>query len=301
MWENSIKCDTGIRVVFIFAVVGAIVPIYIIYTYFGNPPWQIELDKFAQLGPIGDLLSGSSMPFITFATLILVYLTYKSQSEEFKMTRNLVEKQNETSEKQRFENTFFSLLSLHHEIVNAIKHKDEKSQKEYDGRKYFFEAYGLFYEIYTYNRNIQNQPIYIPEKELDETTFNYRKSKIGTTEESLLKFSYEIFYDDHQENIGHYFRNLYHLLRLINESCLVNIEKLSYSKILGAQLSSYELVLLFYNCWVGHGSEHFKPMIFKYGMLDNMNIECLLDQKHIQEFEIIKDYYNNLFTGVINE
>jgi hypothetical protein len=75
---------------------------------------------------------------------------------------------------------------------------------------------------------------------------------------------------------------MYNIVKFIATSEAEN--KQTYINILRAQLSSSELNLLFYNCISKYGSEKFRPLVEKFGLLENMDFSRLLDQKHRELF-----------------
>ena len=161
--------------------------------------------------------------------------------------------QNATLKLQQFESTFFSMLNLHHQIVDGIDIDTTKggglfsTEKERDitltGRdcfQYFFRGYEEIYESW--------------HSEDDELI------RIGK--------SYTQFYLNHQTDLGHYFRNLYNILKFIHKKNPG--DKFFYVNLLRAQLSSSELLMLFYNCLSQFGNDKFKPLIEQYHFLQNM-------------------------------
>jgi Putative phage abortive infection protein len=78
--------------------------------------------------------------------------------------------------------------------------------------------------------------------------------------------------------VGHYFRSLYNMVKLIHRSDLD--DKHLYTNLIRAQLSSYEQVLLLYNCVTPLGEQKFKPLIEMYGLFKNMNLSLLIDEQH---------------------
>lgn len=96
--------------------------------------------------------------------------------------------------------------------------------------------------------------------------------------------SYMEFYHENQADLGHYFRNMNHILKLIKETDYI-VNKKRYSNLLRAQLSSYELVLLFYNALGVYGVEKFKPLIEEYSFLKNLDWSLIFDATHIDEYD----------------
>jgi hypothetical protein len=95
--------------------------------------------------------------------------------------------------------------------------------------------------------------------------------------------AYERFYldSDHQNGLGHYFRTLYHVFRFVDDNkVLTTGEKRRYTSLVRAQLSQGELLVLFYNCVSAYGIEKFKPLVERYGLLENLNTDELLNKSH---------------------
>ena len=114
----------------------------------------------------------------------------------------------------------------------------------------------------------------------------------------LGRTAYSIFFKKFHFAIGHYFRHLYHILNFISEQeneriikAKTNIkdkEKLqkreeeikkdfkTYANFVQAQMSTHELFLLFYNMLTFKKNE---ALITKYGILENLAMEDLLDEK----------------------
>jgi hypothetical protein len=61
--------------------------------------------------------------------------------------------------------------------------------------------------------------------------------------------------------------------------------KKRYTSIVRAQLSQFELGMLFYNGVSKYGNEDFKPMIETYGLLENFNQDSLADPEHEKFYE----------------
>lgn len=81
-----------------------------------------------------------------------------------------------------------------------------------------------------------------------------------------LSVLYEYFYDKYGHVLGHYFRNMYYVLYYIDETKRSRY----FSKIYRAQLSRYELAMLFYNIMGTYTSTAFNRLVFKYDMLDDL-------------------------------
>jgi len=81
---------------------------------------------------------------------------------------------------------------------------------------------------------------------------------------------YTKFYIEYEYLFGHYYRNLYRIVKFINESKLINNDlKKEYRGILRAQLSSYELMMLFYNVSYSEKGKKFKEQLTNCNFFDN--------------------------------
>lgn len=267
-----------------------------LYTYkFGVGLW----DTPEKWGALGDFFGGILNPVLAFSSLVLLLATLRqnhkalSQNEdalrlnnaELEMTREELSEskkaliqQAEILKKQSFEGTFFNLLSIHQDLVNSIDlvAKNNKVTKGKDCFKPFYQRLRDNFNQLRYNKSLDPEYFsihfdkkYLREKELDEKWL---------LSEEYIKSSYMAFYGFEQDEIGHYFRNLYNIIKFVDQS---DIEKKKlYINILRAQLSTYELALLFYNCLSPVGSIKFKPYIEKYALLKGVNSKILLRESH---------------------
>ena len=112
---------------------------------------------------------------------------------------------------------------------------------------------------------------------ISESMENKRKDNFDVILDTYLRF-----YNKNQSDLGHYFRNLYHIIKLVKYSDIV--DKLKYTNLVRAQLSSYELLLLFYNCLSTNGKEKFKPLIEEFHLLKNMPKKELIYPQDIEQY-----------------
>lgn len=215
--------------------------------------------------------------FAGAVALIWLVAGYRLQSDELRLqreelaaTRNelagqreQLELQNATFVLQRFESTFFELLRVHSQIVegmDVVHPITYERRASRDGMNVLFERLQTIYgERPSYHHD---------ENESDRTTG-----------------AYVSFYKERQAEVGHYFRHLYHVVKFVDRASVD--DKHLYMDFLRAQLSSYELALLFYDCLTGQGLAKFKPLIEKYALLKNLPTELLLDpHQHPRYYEV---------------
>lgn len=228
-------------------------------------------DKF---GAVNALFSG-----LAFAGLIITLLYQKEelklQREELNGQKKEFEEQNKTLKRQRFENTFFNMLSLQQEIVSNLSYEWT-----------FISNYNFsLFEVQkpTKTKNTYNG------RDVFEAIFEY----VDIENKSHLKYSdgirnyIESFGIDDFVNIislsrfDHYFRHLYHIFKYVDTSDLIeDDERYDYTSIIRSQLSDYELVMLFYNCLSENEKDKFKPLIEKYTIFNNLRDDLLVKSEH---------------------
>jgi hypothetical protein len=97
-------------------------------------------------------------------------------------------------------------------------------------------------------------------------------------EMSMLTYraSYKPF-QGHQGKLGHYFRHLYQLIKFVDSSEILTFEeKYDYVRIIRAQLSVYEQILIYYNSFASFGKVWIdQDYIVNYKLIKNIPIPLL--------------------------
>jgi len=217
---------------------------------------------------------------------------FELQREEMELTREVFIDQSKTLKTQQFESTFFNSLNLLNNIIENINFTKVPSPprgiqsrsiaieepKTYYGRdsfEYFFKEYINIYTDLKIDYIFKKfNKVYIPSKQYNLSTENYNL---------FIQDSYLIFFGKYQSDLGHYFRTLYNIIKFVNDSNQEN--KKYYTNLVRSQFSTFEHLLLFYNCVSIFGYENFKPLVIEYSLLDNMPIDKLLDKEHCQFYD----------------
>ncbi|MDQ0256754.1 cell shape-determining protein MreC [Evansella vedderi] len=159
----------------------------------------------------GDFLITIASPIIALSAFIVAFFTYKQKGLE--------------NEKKRIENIFFQLLNMHHEIVNSLEYElNSMEERVVKGRGYFRKVYRDLVKTYVEQRT--GEPVSM---------------------EDLQRASYFIMEEKEGDHLLHYYRNLYQLVRWVtkHKGILEKHERKEYIQILKAQLSQYEISLLY--------------------------------------------------------
>lgn len=237
----------------IIVALAAVLALVAAVTYLRYYPGPI-LQEHSKWGEFGDFFGGTLNPIFGFLTLIALLLTVILQSRELANSTKELATTARALERQNFERTFFELLRLYNENVSAIDLRDrEEGTVTAVGR----DCIRILYEK-------RFRPIY-NEVLTQNPTLDLR---------SIIDRSYDKFFAQEQHEIGHCFRALYWAFKFIDESGVV--DKGRYAGIMRAQLSSYELALLFYNVLHRRGSK-FQPLIEKYALFEHASLKLLFD------------------------
>ena len=140
----------GIMVVaYIVTILAVIVSLYfiIIAIMHISSYQQTENLLFEQMkSSIGDLAAGTIGICLTFASTLFLFITFKEQREQF------AESQKNT-DKDRFESTFFNLLSMLYQVrENINKEISQSTDNEMKSLKDFYEGFKVMDNYKTFFR-----------------------------------------------------------------------------------------------------------------------------------------------------
>lgn len=186
-----------------------------------------------------------------------------------------VVKQSKTSKVQQFENTLFNLIYLQNDILSGI------SKGEHHGRQVFSLAVAIVQQVL-------DGELFTSDDGAGGTIV--RKEAIVNLEhaKNIFRSQYiENYYKDFEDAFSHYFRNLYHILKYIHQSTLINDRlKHFYASLVRAQLSQNQLHVWMFNAmWPEHGNPNALYLIKKYNMFKNFNEDTVTPAVWWEYFE----------------
>ncbi|MEL6882929.1 MAG: putative phage abortive infection protein [Pseudomonadota bacterium] len=215
--------------------------------------------KFSMLPPneIGDTLAGifGSLAFLAaIAALIMQSAELSAQRQELSRQADESQKRNEFLHQQSVENSIFEMLRTHNQVVNGLDllAKDD-GRPVATGR----DCFSSFYK--TMSRA-------------------YRKKRKGHDDEVARFYASTVLWNEHGNDLGHYFRLLYNSFRFISETDKELQYK--YGRLFRAQLSDPELLLIYYNCLSEKGKT-FLNYAVEFEIFDNLPVSKILDQSHL--------------------
>jgi len=183
---------------------------------------------------------------------------------------------------QAVENTILKQLEFHYNLLNRIKINYGLAGRGFGypnapSDAYGQEAFELFYEIL--KENYLTMPGFFKENINDE--------------ERRIKDSFTQLYKVHGSLFGNYFKNLYLLIKYINDINVAGFERRYYIDLVKSQLSKYELLVLAYDCiWIQDKpkGENFIEFAREYKLLSAL-----------EEDELIKSASSINHTNIFNE
>jgi len=163
--------------------------------------------------------------------------------------------QRESNSRQNFESNFFSLLSHFQDIVSQIDVERIKTTRIGTSAKTKNETHVV--------RKMEG-------RDAIRRMLELLRGSLNTTDFKNVKIvckKYDKFFDKWCDDLGHYFRILYHIFRMIDERCPG--DQVYYARLVRAHLSSSEIALLSYNLVCGEGRDKFIKYAEKYALLHN--------------------------------
>ncbi len=264
-------------------------------------------NAYAARGQYGDQFGAINALFSGFAFAGII-VTLLFQRRDLAETRNVMAQ-------ERFDTTFFQLLNLHIQTSKTIKTRSREGQQAFEEFVESLKKSDPDFFVFAALQKIRHDKIReiidtktinkneLPELDSDEIAnlseaitkgtrgfANYLDQDVAMHKERVIK-AYEKAALAYIDYFSHYFRNLYHLLKFVDESALISAEERKrYAKFIRAQLSDIELVCLFYNSLApvtlpGRGSMELgypkmQTYLKKYDMLQNMNPLSLVHPTH---------------------
>lgn len=212
------------------------------------------LELLQRLGVTGDLFGGINALFAALAfggVAIAAYLQFGT---------------NRQAQVQTFEGAFFSAVDLLHRIGEGLQFDDSIL----DSKGFDIQVARL--RLLAGGKGEQTARPICSGREVFPALVSGIARRANTPE--AVSEKYRLLQTEHNYVLGHYFRHLYQVLKLIDrqsEEVIDKRRKESYASMLRAQLSTSELALLLLNCtgdMVDQGQ--FRNLLVKYRMLEHL-------------------------------
>lgn len=229
-------------------------------------------------GVIGDTIGGIVGPLVGFIGVILTFLAFYIQFQANQVQIKALEEQKKSAQQQekqillqQFESNFFELLKLQRENVSELDYRHNK------GRNVIIKIVNELFEIMQalidtniiQDKRLDEQDLanisytilfFGTDETVEDVLENRFHEKYSSIEEPIKAFiqalrnkinpynSDKYYFNGHQSRLGHYFRHLRRTVTFVHRnSFLTTIQKKEYIRILRAQLSNHEQIILFFN------------------------------------------------------
>lgn len=271
---------------------------------------EIAYKGHPTIGEFGDMFGATNALFSGLAFVGVIYAIILQRKElrlqrsELRQTREEFKIQNDTLAKQRFENTFFQMIELHHEIVDKLSYRDTSEH-------YNPSSGTIVYDTTWEKRNMLS---FAKKSLIDiikiQIATNSNQDMANSDEDDIviirnlnawknIQDAYKEFYykEDFGSKLSHYYMNLYHIFKFIyTNPYLLPKEKKDYSSIARAQLSQDELFLVYYNAmYEYHGNPKFLFLVKEFNLMENF------DASDVDKFLSHQEIFNHLIENVNNQ
>lgn len=185
----------------------------------------------------------------------------------------------------QFENTFFNMTQTFEYIVEGLS--IERTDVQGGDTEIIISNYYSASETPT-EQDSTNAGKDIKGRAVFKYIYQQRKLEGKLLSDAIAESGIDTYEMALKGILDHYFRYLYRILKFIDETDLIDEEqKYRYASMFRAQLSEFELVLIYYNGVAHTGSEKLKPLLEKFSILKNIRWEDLASGKVVEGKELI--------------
>lgn len=269
--QDSIYTErTGTILIVISAIV--FISSIIVFVAFGSWQFSSILDE-TKVGTFGDFIGGVVGTLLAFVASILYYVALKEQRKELSQNHEAIRLQTKALNQQIEE---FEAQKKELELSREVYSKQCEIMKEEERTMHIQQFDSHFFGMLQMYRDIKNGLcVHSGGDDFFLTLINTIKDNldITTREYGVLKKKihgqYINVFTSYQNILSPYFRCLYRLIRQIDDNeFLSEEEKWRYVKLVRAQLSDFELLIIYYNCCTTVAEKalllYYKYNIFKH-------------------------------------
>ena len=122
MIQSFLKEHWSVIAWFLVAITVLSVVAYVLNFNLNHKPYEkyILSDEAADWGTFGDYIGGFVGTIFTIIAALFVWLTYESQKEQLRLSKETAEQQDKTLKQQQFETTFFHMVSELRKMVDSV-------------------------------------------------------------------------------------------------------------------------------------------------------------------------------------
>lgn len=258
-------------------VISAIVFIFAIIVFVTCGSWQFStiLDE-TKVGTFGDFIGGVVGTLLAFVASILYYVALKEQRKELSQNHEAIRLQTEALNQQIEE---FEAQKKELELSREVYSKQCEIMKEEERTMHIQQFDSHFFGMLQMYRDIKNSLCSNSEGNdfFQNLIYTIKDNSLTTTRDygelkKIVQGHYIKVFTSHQNILSPYFRCLYRLIRQIDDNeFLSDEEKWRYVKLVRAQLSDFELLVLYYNCCTTE-AEKALLLYYKYNLFKHLQV-----------------------------
>ncbi|MES2726868.1 MAG: putative phage abortive infection protein [Bacteroidota bacterium] len=278
----------------------------VIYFLHGNTKGTV----YTNLGLSGDFIGGILGTIISLLSLIYLVSAFRLQKRELEETKKYLHK-------QQFESTFFKMLDMINIIGNDLKIEDSENKPILQGnmfyRKFFnmmtanykFEFIEPYSDLKNYHftnfvtshiNNTDPDKSFYKEKPMwgndnayhvrNDFDVNLTKAWKEEHDKEFCGIVYTYSYERFDTQLGHLFRYIYNAMQFVINECKTDVSQQKiYINFIQAQLSNYQLVIMFYSgvsktSFSIDDEAKFHTDADKFEIFQNLNGNLLFDPEH---------------------
>jgi len=157
------------------------------------------------------------------------------------------------------------------ERARASEREEERAaaEKRRDAEQTFFRLMELRLRVLEDVRTGRGDTLKIGSDAFDRFVNQVASSSFEYHDHEIHKLQYDAVYKRNVNDLGHYFRFTYHIMLFAKEN--FGRHSYKYVRLLRAQLSNAEIVIIALNCAYGEGREKMAPLVERYSLLHNMD------------------------------
>ena len=261
--------------------------------------WTISEEK---VGQFGDFVGGVVGCIFALVGVILYYVALTDQREDIRINREALETQvktlnqqieefkAQTKEMQETRTVYEEQTKLYRKQTEYYEQqvKELKSQTRISSLQHFNSE---FYNLLSVFINIRNDCLTPINNLLLKLSGNIpNKHEICKTHQYLIEVYTKLYYDN-PDALSIYFKTLYRLLKMIEQSQIEDEYKRRYAKTVRSQLSEKELLVIYYDYYSEFG-EKVRLIASKYYLLKHLNM--------MDKFEFCSESFSKQKTPVIS-
>lgn len=275
-----VRINDYTKLAWFFVWLGLAIVIFAIVVYCNQ-----DTESGFSLNLLGDFMSGTVSATWSLAGLFFIYVAFLGQKQqlltqqlelmysqlELKYTRlelhgqkqEMID-QNNTLKHQRFENSFFQLLNLLNSVLKSFSFVIGSDENKVYGKECMTRIWR--------NVNIAFQI--------------HSSAKAKVIEEisiETVKSNFWFYNEAYRETLDHYSRVIENLFNFIDNADIY--DKNNYISITIDQLSSDELLILFYFILCSTNKNKLKEIIEKHSVFRNLNKGNLFNSNHLVEYK----------------